>query len=124
MENRLRICLVSLLFAPSIGGTQARMEKQARQLHTLGHEVTVITLRLDKRWKQVEMLDGLQVRRVGGIYNRSGLLRIGRMGYLPASIALFLKLWRLRHTYDVIHAFEVSPIAAVAAFIGKITKKP
>jgi glycosyltransferase involved in cell wall biosynthesis len=124
MEDRLRICLVSLMFSPSIGGTQARMEKQARQLHALGHEVTVITLRLDKRWKQVEVLDGLQVMRVGGIYRRSGLLRIGRIGYLPASIAMFLKLWQLRHTYDAIHAFEVSPIAAVAAFIGKITKKP
>lgn len=124
MEDRLRICMVSLMFSPSVGGTQARMEKQARKFQALGYDVTVITLRLHKRWKSAEKLNNLQVIRVGGIFRRNGMLRIGRIGYLPASILMFLKLWRLRHTYDVLHAFEVSPIAAVAALVGKMTHKP
>jgi glycosyltransferase involved in cell wall biosynthesis len=39
-------------------------------------------------------------------------------------IGVFLSLWRLRHRYDVIHAFQFSPLAAVAALIGEIAHKP
>jgi len=37
---------------------------------------------------------------------------------------MFLTLWHLRHQYDIIHVFQASPLAAVAALIGKITHKP
>src|SRR5205807_12339 len=52
---------------------------------------------------------------------RDGQLSTGRLGYLPASIAMFLTLWRLRHSYDVIHALQLSPPAAL---IGQLTHKP
>ena len=39
MEDRIHICFVALMFSPSVGGTQARAEKQARQLQALGHDV-------------------------------------------------------------------------------------
>jgi glycosyltransferase involved in cell wall biosynthesis len=117
----MRVCFVAFMFRPSVGGAQVRAEKEARQLQTLGHDVTVVTFRLDRQWKRKEMLDGLPVVRVGGIYRRNGQLSIGRLGYLPASIAMFLTLWRLRHTYDVIHAFQLSPPAAL---IGQLTYKP
>jgi glycosyltransferase involved in cell wall biosynthesis len=37
---------------------------------------------------------------------------------------MFWQLWRLRHTYDVIHVFQVTPLAAMAVLIGKLTGKP
>ena len=124
MEDRIRICFISFRFWPDIGGAQVRAEKQARQLQALGHDVIVITLRLDKKWKRKEILNGLPVLRVGGTYRRGGQLRLGRLGIWPISIGVFLTLWRLRHHYDVIHAFQISPLAAVGTLIGKITHKP
>jgi len=124
MEDRIHICFVALMFSPSVGGTQARAEKQARQLQALGHDVTIVTLRLDKRWQRRETLNGLPVVRVGGIYTPRGQLRNGRLAHLPIDVLIFLALWRLRHHYDMIHVFEMSPLAAVASLIGKITHKP
>jgi len=96
-------------------------EKQARQLLALGHDVTIVTFRHYRQWKRKETLDGLPVVRVGGIYRRSGRLNIGRLGHLPNNVMMFLALWRLRHTYDVIHAFQLSPPAALA---GQLAHKP
>lgn len=124
MENRLRICMIAFLFYPYVGGAEVRAEKQARQLIALGHDVIVITLRLNKQWKSTETLNGLPVLRIGGIYNREGILRIGRLGHLPIDILAFFTLWRLRHRYDVLHSLQMSPLAGVAGIISKLTDKP
>jgi glycosyltransferase involved in cell wall biosynthesis len=121
VKDRIRVCFVAFLFSPSVGGAQVRAEKQARQLQVLGHDVIVVTVRHHKQWKRTETLDGLPVVRVGGIYRRGGRLRIGRLGNLPVFIALLLALWRLRHSYDVIHAIQLLPVAALA---GKLLHKP
>jgi glycosyltransferase involved in cell wall biosynthesis len=124
MEDRLRICFVSHLFWPDIGGAQARAEKQARQLQALGHDVTIMTLRLNRRWEKTETHEGLPIVRVGGIYRRGGELRGGRFGHLLVDIGMFLTLWRQRHSYDVFHVFQLTSIAAAATLIGRITHKP
>ena len=125
MDDRIRVCLVSFMFAPLVGGAEVQAEKQARQLQSFGHDVLIVTLKHDKKWKSTESLDGLPVIRVGGgFYMRDGRLRIGKLGHLPLDITMFLTLWRLRHQYDVIHCLQLSPLAAVATFIGKFTHKP
>jgi glycosyltransferase involved in cell wall biosynthesis len=124
MEEHLRICFVCHSFAPSIGGAQARAEKQARQLHALGHDVTIITLRTNRDWKRTERHNGLQIVRVGGIYRHGGWLREGRLGHWLFDIGMFLTLLRLRNTYDLIHVFQLSSIAAAAVLVGKMTCKP
>lgn len=124
MENRLRICIISLMFAPIVGGAEVRAEKQARQLQALGHDVTVVTLRHERSWKRKEILDGLPIVRVGGIYKRQGRLRIGRLGYLPVAILVFLELWRSRHRYDVFHVSQFGSLAAATVLLGKIIHKP
>jgi glycosyltransferase involved in cell wall biosynthesis len=123
-KEHLRICFIPLMFSPLVGGAEIQAEKQARQLQKLGHEVTIVTLRSRRQWERKTLLDGLPVVRVGGIYKSDKTLRIGRLGIWPVSIGMFLLLWRLRHTYDVIHVFQVTPLAAVAALIGKLTRKP
>jgi glycosyltransferase involved in cell wall biosynthesis len=125
MDDRIRVCLVSFMFAPLVGGAEVQAEKQARQLQAFGHEVMIVTLKHYKDWKSTESLNGLPVIRVGGgIYMRDGRLRIGKLGHLPLDITMFFTLWRLRHRYDVIHCLQLSPLAAVATFIGKLTHKP
>ena len=120
----MHICLIAFMFAPLVGGSEVQAEKQARELQALGHDVMVITLRHNKQWEKEEELDGLPIIRVGGIYNREGWLRIGRLGHLPIDFLFFLTLWRLRHQYDVLHSLQLSPLAAVGALIGKILHKP
>ena len=124
MENRLRICMVAFLFSPIVGGAETRAEKQARQLQALGHEVMIITLRHHKDWQKLENMDGLPVTRVGGLYSKNGALRIGRLGHLPIDFLMFIKLWKLRRHYDVLHSLQLSPLAGVAALIGKLVGKP
>lgn len=124
MEDHIRACLVSFQFWPRVGGAEVQAEKQARQLQALGHDVVIVTLRHERQWKRTEVLDGLQVMRVGGMYKHGGALRLGRLGHLPIDIGMFFTLWRLRHRYDVIHLFQVSPVAAVAALVGKLAHKP
>jgi hypothetical protein len=121
VEDRIRLCFIAFLSWPDVGGAQLRTEKQARQLQELGYDVTVVTFRHYRQWKRKELLDGLPVVRVGGIYRRNGRLNIGRLGYLPNIIMMFLTLWRLRHSYDVIHAVQLS---LPAALIGQLTHKP
>jgi len=124
VENRLRICMVAFLFSPIVGGAETRAEKQARQLQKLGHQVMIITLRHHKDWLTQENMDGLSVTRIGGFYSQDGRLRIGRLGHLPIDFLIFLKLWSLRHHYDVLHSLQLSPLAGVAALIGKLLGKP
>ncbi len=124
MEDRLRICIVSYKFSPFIGGAEVRAEKQARQLQAFGHDVTVVTLRLDKKWARTEVINGLEVVRVGGVYGPGGQLRLGKFAHVPLDIAMFLTLWRLRHSYDVIHAFQITTLAAAAVLVGQLTHKP
>lgn len=123
MEECLRVCLVSFMFAPLVGGSEVQAEKQARELQKLGQEVMVVTYRHHQAWKRTEVLDGVPVIRVGGIY-RKGWLRLGRLGHLPLNVLLFFKLWQLRHHYDLIHALQLGSMAAVTALIGKLTHKP
>ena len=123
-KERLRICFVPLTFLPLVGGAEIQAEKQARQLQKLGHDVMIVTLRSQRSWEHKTQMDGLPVMRVGGIYKFDGTLRIGRLGIWPVSIGMFLLLWRLRHSYDVIHVFQITPLAAAAALIGKLTGKP
>jgi len=124
MNEPLNICFVAFNFSPIIGGAETRAEKEARQLQALGHTVTIVTLRHDRQWEKKEKLQGLTVVRVGGMYNAHGKLRTGRIGHLPIDIALFLTLLQLRGIYDIIFACQVSPLAAVAALIGKLFRKP
>jgi len=124
MENKLSICFVSLMFSPSVGGAQIRAEKQARQLQALGHKVMIVTLRLQRCWSKNVSVNGLQVLRVEGMYRLDGTLRLGRIGIWPISLNMFLALWRLRRDYDVIHVIQITPLAAVAALIGAIARKP
>jgi glycosyltransferase involved in cell wall biosynthesis len=122
--NRLRICMIAFMFAPLVGGAEVRAEKQARQLLALGHEVIIVTLRHNKQWKRTEVLDGLPIVRVGGLYNREGILRIGRLGHLPIDLLMLLTLWRLRHSYDLVHSLQLSTLAGMAALVCKLTGKP
>ncbi len=122
--NRLRVCVICFMFSPLVGGSEVQAEKHARQLQALGHDVTVVTLRLNKQWAKTELLNGLPVVRVEGWYRRNGTLHIGRFGHPFLDIAMFLTLWNMRHQYDVIHCMQLSSIGAAATLVCQLTRKP
>jgi len=122
--SRLRVCVICFMFSPLIGGSEVQAEKHARQLQALGHDVTVVTLRINKQWPKTEILDGLPVVRVEGWYRRNGTLHIGRFGHPFFDLAMFLTLWNMRNQYDVIHCMQLSAIGAVATLVCQLTKKP
>ncbi len=122
--NRLRVCVICFMFSPLVGGSEVQAEKHARQLQALGHEVTVVTLRLNKQWPKSELLDGLPVVRVEGWYRHNGTLHIGRFGHPFLDIAMFFTLWNMRNQYDVIHCMQLSSIGAVATFVCQLSRKP
>ena len=122
--TRLRICVICFMFYPLVGGSEVQAEKHARQLQALGHDVTVVTLRIDKRWAQREVLNDLPIVRVEGWYRRNGLLHVGRFGRPFIDFATFMTLWNMRDQYDVVHCMQLSSIGAAATLVCKLTKKP
>ncbi|HLZ59790.1 MAG TPA: glycosyltransferase family 4 protein [Ktedonosporobacter sp.] len=120
----LHVFILAFLFRPAIGGAEMQAEKHARQLLKLGHKVTVLTLQFHKSWPADELLDGLHVLRIGGSFRRDGQLRIGRFGIILINFVLLLKLWRLRHQFDLIHSMQFSTMSATATFICKLMHKP
>ena len=124
MEDRIRICYLTFMFSPIVGGAETRTQKQGQRLQALGHNVVVVTARHDQHWKRKEIIDGLPVIRVSGMYRPDGSLRTGRLGHLPLNLSILLTLWRLRYSYDMIHVIQLSPSAAAATLIGKLTHKP
>jgi glycosyltransferase involved in cell wall biosynthesis len=122
--DRLRIFVISFAFLPYIGGSEMQALKHARQLQALGHDVTILTVRIEKQWPKTETIDGLPVIRVGGgIYRRNGMLRMGKPGRPFIDLAMFLTLWQIRHQFDVIHVMQMSSIAAVATLVCKLAHK-
>ncbi len=124
VKKRLRICIIAFRFAPIVGGAEIAAERLARQLQEQGADVTVLTLRDDKNWPKQEDYQGLPVIRVGGMYSRTGKLRLGRLGHLPIDALAFRELWQLRHQFDIIHLQQMSPLAGVAALVGKLANIP
>jgi len=124
VNNRLRICFVCLFFSPLVDGAGRRAEKQARQLQALGYDVTILTLRMRRAWDREGSLDNLSVIRIGGIFRSGGELRIDKFGIWVVGMAMFIALWRLRRSYDIIHVFQFLPIAIVATLIGRFAHKP
>lgn len=123
-KQHLRICILTFMFAPIVGGAEIQAEKHARQMLAHKHDVLVVTLRHHRHWKHLEMYNGLPIVRVSGLYRRNGRLNIGRSGRFLLDLAVFWQLWQLRQHYDVIHSMQLSSMGAVATLIGQITGKP
>lgn len=122
--EHLRVCILSLGFWPLVGGSEKQAERHARTLLALGHEVLVVTLRREKRWAAREVVADLPIVRVGGVYDRNGRLRIGRLAHVISDLTCLFALLRLRRRYDLIHVFQVCFPAGVAALVGYLLEKP
>jgi glycosyltransferase involved in cell wall biosynthesis len=106
LSNRDRlITFVVPDFEPAVGGTVRQTGLQARALADRGHPVAVLTRRVDPSWPRHELIDGIEVRRLGpvGAGRARGWLALGSMA-----------LW-LRRRRRMVHAVQTVMWANAAA---------
>src|SRR5437764_3523495 len=60
-----RVAIVVPDFDPSVGGTTRQSRLQAEALQRRGHLVVVVSRRRQRSWNASELVDGLEVVRIG-----------------------------------------------------------
>jgi glycosyltransferase involved in cell wall biosynthesis len=119
----MRVVLLTNQFLPRVGGAEVLTLREAVALRAMGHETRILTLRLDRVWPRTEAMQGVPVRRLGGLFvGRKLRLKFGAQWLAEAR--LWLHLVRTRHTYDVIHMRQISFLARPVALASRVTGKP
>lgn len=125
--NNLRVYVVTDTFHPIVGGIEKHAFEHSRGLRERGYEATIITFRYDKSWSAYEEIEGVPVFRVAGVLlgNRKKLPRLLQKAlYLMALVVMSGKLWQQRHSYDILHAYQLTLIALPTALTCWLTGKP
>lgn len=125
--NECRVYIAPETFFPLMGGSERQAFLQSAYLRAQGMETTIITLHFQRESLVSEALDGVPILRVGGRilawHDRlPGVLR--RTCYLLALCAFGWQLWRRRHTYDILHVFQLSLFTLPALLVCRLTRKP
>jgi len=115
--SKPRIIMVAGQFWPLVGGAEIQCQRLASELTRIGYDVRVLTGRHQAEIPKQETIDGVPVVRFG-------MLRVNKLRNLSVLLALAWALWRLRSSYDIIHAHQALRHAAVASFIGRLLRKP
>lgn len=124
MNKRIAICITTYL--PSIGG--AELAVQALIKHLPNYDFEIITSRydaagrhFDKNLPTSEMLDGVQIRRVGNSFLLSKFLVPKAL--LP--LAIFWQLWQSnrRQPFDLVFAIQASQAAGGAWLFSLVKPK-
>ncbi len=124
--SRPRICIVIAAFIPSVGGAENQALMQSRCLQKRGYETIVITFRHRGEWSPREMIEGVPVTRVAGrlLIDRWKRPRaLQKLLYLAALLVMGWTLWRYRKRYDILHVYNLSPIALLAALVCRLAGK-
>ncbi|MGH7642640.1 MAG: glycosyltransferase family 4 protein [Candidatus Dormibacteria bacterium] len=114
-RNQSEIVYVLTDYHPSTGGTSTAARAAARELVARGWKVTVLTRRLSRAWKRVEVLDGVTIHRVG----RPGHSRVAKMSDL---FATWWWLIRSGRRIGVVQAF-MDPDYALAALAAGLRNR-
>jgi glycosyltransferase involved in cell wall biosynthesis len=102
-------------FDPSVGGTSRQSRLQAEALVRRGHEVVVVTQRVNRSWPRKEVVGGLRVVRVGPP-GRSRLSERRSLGSLAA--------WLGRHRKEIeILQIVMWPDAILAAAAAGLVRR-
>ena len=97
----MNILMISMDYPPSVGGIAAHVFELSNALKTLGCQVSVATLKLDKEQKNEEIVDGINIYRFN-------LKFIGLFyGY---QINNFVKKLLIKNSFDVIHIHGIRPL--------------
>ncbi len=127
MQNKPRIYVAITTFHPILGGSESQTLAQCQQLLKTGHHVEVLTFRYDHTWLARETIEGVPVRRVGGLFlgRRANMPRLlQRLMYLFAMIVMSWTLWKDRNNYDVLQVCLLSQLTLPLAIVCLLARKP
>ncbi len=110
----MRILHCLYYYRPHYSGLTVYTERLARGLAARGHHVTVLTSRYDPSLPRLELIDGIEVRRVpvAAKISKGPIMP----GFLPTG-------WRLARSHDLVHLhvpqLDAAPLALIARLIGR-----
>lgn len=116
VRKRLRACLFTGSFYPMVGGGETYARNIARRLKALGAEVFVLTRRIIATSSRAEMIDGVEVVRIGP----PGKAPLAKYLMLPAAAWQLLRWWA---SYDVILVSNFRAIGPFAVVMAKVLGK-
>ncbi len=111
----MKILTVLTYYRPHTSGLTIYVERLAKSLVKLGHEVTVLTSQYDKSLPREELVDGVRIIRAPVLFRISKGVIMPAFGWLA---------WKLVSSHDVVHLHLPQFDAAGVALRGKILGKP
>lgn len=112
----MEICLLAETFYPIVGGGESHSKLLAGELVDRGHDVVVVTRRVDSSLSTFTRIEGADVHRVPP----SGYPRLGKYLMIPAAANA---LYRLRHDYDLIYVCGLRVLGVVGVAMAKLLNK-
>lgn len=111
----MKILTVLTYYRPHTSGLTIYVERLAKSLVKMGHEVTVLTSQYDKNMPREEIQDGVKIVRAPVLFRVSKGVIMPTIGWLA---------WKLVSSHDVVHLHLPQFDAAGIALRGRILKKP
>jgi glycosyltransferase involved in cell wall biosynthesis len=113
-----RVVVLTTYYRPMLGGVESSAERFARFLHDEGFGVRVITKRIGPALPDREIIDGIEVRRIGIPGDRAA------SGKWLLTAPLFCWLVRHASVYDVVCVIDYRGIGAAALAARAFTGRP
>ena len=111
----MKILTVLTYYRPHTSGLTIYVERLAKSLVELGHEVTVLTSQYEKELPREEIVDGVRIIRVPVLFRVSKGVIMPSFGWMA---------WRLVSSHDIVHLHLPQFDAAGVALRGKLLGKP
>jgi len=111
----MKILTVLTYYRPHTSGLTIYVERLAKSLVKLGHDVTVLTSQYQKDLPREEIQDGVRIVRIPVLFRVSKGVIMPSFGWLA---------WKLVLDHDVVHLHLPQFDAAGVALRGRLLKKP
>jgi D-inositol-3-phosphate glycosyltransferase len=113
-----RVLVVTTYYHPVLGGVETHARQLVRHLHAHGFGVQVLTKRVGRARPTRDVVDDVTVYRVGPSGDRHAT---GKWLALPF---FFLRMLRLRPTYDVIVCVDYRGVGIACVVAGRLFRRP
>ena len=122
-----RIYIAIETFLPLVGGAERQALQQGQYMRECGIETTIVTMSHHRCCPACERMDDVPVLRVAQRILRwrtrlPALLR--RICYVLALLVLGWQLWRRRHHFDIIYAFQLTLFTLPIILVCSLARKP